>query len=348
MEPEVQAALRERLSRTTREQPEISMKVVVPLNDMPRWQRLTAQTIWTEDSESYVAIVGQFEDIHDEVLRQGRDLIIKGKHVSGESFIAMRNVFDVVRLVDPAECRVLTIQPDGSVACSEKRCYEIWNRGEACKNCSSARALENRNWMTKLEVLDGRIYSVLSRYVQCGEQDCVLEVAISMEDTPGQGIRGIGFLPDSATLQNYYRDSLTAAYSRAYLENFQPNLEKAKGVAVIDIDQFKGINDTHGHLAGDAALKHVSAQIQDCIRESDVLIRYGGDEFLLIFHEIGENAFYEKLRKIKERVRTSVLEEYPEIKVGISIGGAYGVEPLTRAIDMADKAMYRDKFHIED
>lgn len=347
LEPEVQEQLREKLSRTTREQPCVSMQVVVPVDNLPRWQRLTAQTVWTEDSDSYVAVVGQFQDIHDDILRRGQDLLIRDKRVTGENFIAMRNVFDVVRLVEPTSCRVLNIREDGSVAPGPKRCYEIWNRGDACKNCTSAQALNNKNWMTKLEVLEGRIYSVLSRYVRCGERDCVLEVAICMEDSAGQALRGVGFLPDSATLQNYYRDGLTAAYSRVYLENFQPNLERAKGVAVIDIDQFKQINDTYGHMAGDAALRHISAQIQSSIRESDVLIRYGGDEFLLLFREIGENAFFEKLKRIKEKVGASVVEEYPGLRLGISIGGAYGVEPLTRAIDVADKAMYRDKFHME-
>ncbi len=347
LEPEDQRLFQERLLNTTREQPCVRMTVAIPMNDLPRWQLLTAQTIWTEDSPGYVAVVGQFQDIHDAVLRKGRDLLIKGKQVSSENFIAMSNIFDVVRLVEPKSCRVLNIQQDGSVACGEKRCYEIWNRGDACKNCTSAKALHNKNWMTKLEVLDGRIYSVLSRYVRCGEQDCVLEVAICMEDSVGQDMYGVGFLPDSATLQNYYRDTLTEAYSRAYFDNFQPNLERAKGVAVIDIDQFKQINDTYGHMAGDAALKHISAQIQSCIRESDVLIRYGGDEFLLLFREIGENAFFEKLKRIKEKVSASVVEKYPELKLGISIGGAYSVEPLTRAIDMADKAMYRDKFHLD-
>lgn len=341
-----QELLRSKLSSVTREQPDVTMSAIVPVNEVPRWQQLTVRSLWTPESENYVGLVGRFEDIHDEVMRRGRDLIVKGKHVSGENFLAMRSVFDVVRLVDPSGCRVLRIQEDGSIARSDSRCYEIWNRGEACKNCTSAKALHNKNWMTKLEVRDGRIYSVLSRYVRCGDLDCVLEVALCMDDSPGGMRMEVGYLPDSLTLQSYYRDTLTEAYSRAYLDNFQPNLEKAKGVAVLDLNQFKQINDTYGHMAGDAALKHISTLIRSGIRESDVLIRYGGDEFLLLFQEIGENDFFEKLKSIKRAVAESTVEKYPELKLGISIGGVYGLSPLPRAIDAADKAMYRDKFHI--
>lgn len=202
--------------------------------------------------------------------------------------------------------------------------------------------------MTKLEVREGRIYSVLSRYVQCGQTPCVLEVALCMEDAIERGKSGVGFLPDSVTLQNYYRDTLTQAYSRAYFDSFQPNLENAQGVAIIDVDQFKQINDSFGHRAGDAALRHASAVIRSCIRQADVLIRYGGDEFLLLFRQISEHAFFDKLRSIKQAVRASAVADYPDMKLTISIGGAYCVTPLTRAIDEADKAMYRDKYHMKE
>lgn len=340
--------LQERLRQTTRERPDVTMTALIPLDGTPRWHRVSARSIWAEDNEKYVGIVGQFTDIHDEMVRRGRDLMVGGAHVSGENFVAMRRMFDVVRLVDPNTCHVLNIREDGGVERSEKKCYEIWNRGEPCKNCSSAKALHNKNWMTKLEVRDGRIFSVLSRYVQCGETDCVLEVALCMEDDVERVRGGVGFIPDSDTLQHYYRDTLTQAYSRAYLDNFQPNLEQAQGVAIIDIDLFKQVNDTYGHRAGDAALKKTSAVIRSCIRESDVLIRYGGDEFLLLFRMIGENAFFEKLKKIKQAVSEAVVEEYPEMKLGISIGGAYCISPLTRAIDEADKAMYRDKYQMKE
>lgn len=336
-----------RVRHTTRETPEVVMEVLVPIAGVELWHRLTVRTIWSPTSENYVAIVGQFTDIHNEFVRRGRDLLIEGQNVSGENVLAMRRVFDMVRLVDPASCRVFNIRPDGLLEQGNHCCYAVWNRTESCENCASSKALHNKNWMTKLEVKDGRIYSVLAKYAKCGEQDLVLEVALCMEDSVGAE-RGIGFLPDSVTLQSYYRDTITKAYSRAYFDSFRPNLENAKGVAIIDIDRFKQINDTYGHRVGDMALEHIAATIRSCIREKDVLIRYGGDEFLLIFQSIGENDFFEKLKRVKARVAESVMKDYPDLRLTISIGGAYDVTPITRAIDEADKAMYRDKYGIKE
>lgn len=340
--------LKKNVGKTTRENPYFTMNVMVPINDDFRWHKLAVQTIWDKEDGAYVGVVGQFTDIHDKIASKGNKLEICGGIVPGETIVAMQNIFDVVRLVDPNQCTVLKIGEDGKIASSELKCYKVWNRDEPCQNCTSFEALNNKNWMSKLELKDGRIYSVLSKYAKCDERDCILEVALCLEDSFEKGKDAIGYLPDSITLQNYYKDTLTKAYSRAYFDSFLPNLENAKGVAVIDLDHFKQINDTHGHIVGDATLAHISAVIQSSIRESDVLIRYGGDEFLLVFREIGEEDFFKKLQSIKQKVKDSVLEEYPELKFSISIGGAYCVTPLVQAIDVADKAMYRDKYQVKE
>lgn len=340
--------LREKVLLTTRENPIVTMNVIVPINGDLRWHKLTVQTVWDNSNELYIGIVGWFKDMHSEIIRKCKDLLVQGNIITGETLVGMRGIFDVVRLVDPVKCEVLEIQDDGSIISVGTKCYETWNRTESCRNCSSYKALENQNWMTKLESRDGNIYCVLSKYAKYGNQNCVLEVVLCMEDSFDHIKSEIGFIPDSITLKSYYRDALTKAFSRAYFENFQPNLEEAKGVAMIDIDKFKHINDTFGHIVGDKVLTHVSTVIRSCIRESDVLIRYGGDEFLLVFREIGENAFFEKLRRIKEHVAVSQMEEYPDLNISISVGGAYCVSPLTVAIDTADKAMYRDKYKTKE
>lgn len=158
--------------------------------------------------------------------------------------------------------------------------------------------------------------------MQSGDQDYVLEVAFCLDDSFDKVHDEIGFLPDSMTLKNYYRDTLTKTYSRAYLKSVMPNLETAKGIAIADIDEFKSINDTYGHIVGDDALKHISNVIKSCIRKDDVIIRYGGDEFLLIFDDITEYDFFDKLERIKRAVHESKLSEYPDVKHDISIGGA--------------------------
>lgn len=336
--------LKENVRKITKEEPCISMNVIIPINGDPRWHRLDVQGVWVRGNSSYVMLVGQFTDIHNQIVHKGKDLLVNGKNITSDSVLAMRNLFDLVRIVDPDECEVLKITENGAVAPCGSKCYEIWNRTERCQNCSSSKALKGKNWVTKLEVKDGCIYSVLSKFGTCGDKECVLEVGLCQEDTDIKSELEIGYMPDSVTLQNYYKDTLTRAYSRAYLDSFLPNLENAKGIAVADIDQFKQINDTYGHLVGDAALSHIASVILANIRKKDVLIRYGGDEFLLIFQDIEEDDLYKKLESIKSKVAESVIEGYPKLKLSISIGGAYNMSPIDKAIDAADKEMYRDKY----
>ena len=77
------------------------------------------------------------------------------------------------------------------------------------------------------------------------------------------------------------------------------NMEDEAGIAVIDLDDFKLHNDTYGHSAGDAALITTANIIKKYIRKTDILIRYGGDEFLLILPSIKKHIFEDKLKLIR-------------------------------------------------
>ncbi len=336
--------LNEKVNATTRENPDVEITALVPVNGNLRWHKVFVRTIWAEKNNSFIGVIGQFTDIHDKIISRSAEFIINDKIVTGETILSMCDMFDVVCVVDPKTCEVMKVNKDGSIVGTGHKCYSVWNRSEPCKNCISATALKNKNWMSKLEVKDGLLYSVLSRYMQSGGNDYALEVAFCIDDSFEKSQNEIGFLPDSMALKNYYKDTLTKTYSRAYLESFMPNHENAKGIAIADIDEFKSINDTYGHIVGDAALKHISKVIKSCIRKEDVLIRYGGDEFLLIFDNISEEDFFAKLEDIKKIVRESEIEKYADLKHDISIGGAYDVHPFEKAIDIADKAMYKDKF----
>ena len=98
-----------------------------------------------------------------------------------------------------------------------------------------------------------------------------------------------------------YRDALTGAYNRRYYEDEIKHVKGKAGVAILDVDDFKLYNDMHGHHVGDMALITVVEVIRQYIRKTDKLIRYGGDEFLLILPEIDNENFVRKLNKIKKK-----------------------------------------------
>lgn len=97
-------------------------------------------------------------------------------------------------------------------------------------------------------------------------------------------------------------DTLTGVRSRYYLEQTLGGQVEVDGVALIDADLFKSVNDTYGHQAGDAALRTIASVISSCVRSSDILIRYGGDEFLLLFPRIPKATFQLRLEQICKAV----------------------------------------------
>lgn len=329
----------------TRENPSLQMTVLISVNGDMRWHDLRLQGIWGKNSDHYKYIVGQLSDVHEDVLLKTHGITVKGKGIPSEGLVALRNIFETVRLVNPTTRRVLKISEEGKLVETGEACYAFWNRSEPCENCSSLKAFESKHWTNKLGMKNGRIYSIVSRRVTYADTDCVLELAFNMDEAIEKAQDEIGYKAIDANLfKGYYLDTVTKMYSRAYLENFSAGLEKAKGVAVIDLDKFKSINDTYGHMVGDLALRHVAKKVKECIRKGDELIRYGGDEFLLLFFDISERDFFDKLKSIKKVVSDSAVDGYPELTVGISIGGVYDVRPLKRAIDLADKEMYKDKY----
>jgi len=116
-------------------------------------------------------------------------------------------------------------------------------------------------------------------------------------------------------------------------------------VAMIDIDHFKKVNDTHGHLVGDIALKHVSYILQNNLRESDIISRYGGEEFCVLCpytNEIKVKTTFERIRKKIEAEKIKI--KSIEISVTVSIGICTQIkDSLYSTINKADDLLYQAK-----
>lgn len=119
---------------------------------------------------------------------------------------------------------------------------------------------------------------------------------------------------------------------------------RVSGIAMLDLDDFKLYNDTFGHMAGDVALKTVVSVIKKEIRKTDLIIRYGGDEFLIVMPGIEENTFVKKIKHIRETIDNTKVPGYPKLKLSVSIGGVIsGGQPIEKAVEKADKLMYKAK-----
>lgn len=152
------------------------------------------------------------------------------------------------------------------------------------------------------------------------------------------------------------RDPLTGVYNRAYLQNYIDDMAakpsrrtRSLGVLLLDIDYFKRINDTHGHVAGDAVLQDVAKVLNEHLREHDKVVRYGGEEFLVLLEDAREGVVYEMAERLRYAVaHTPMHYEDIVMTVSISVGAvlAQVVEHdlrLEDIIDNADQALYRAK-----
>lgn len=142
-----------------------------------------------------------------------------------------------------------------------------------------------------------------------------------------------------------YHDALTGTFNRRYYEEVVHNFSGTAGVALIDLDDFKIYNDTYGHQAGDRALEVAASAILSCIRPTDMLIRYGGDEFLLILTGIPSGVLRAKLEQIRDRVHDSVVPGYSQLYLSVSAGGVIKTtdSSMGTAVSIADKLMYQAK-----
>lgn len=144
--------------------------------------------------------------------------------------------------------------------------------------------------------------------------------------------------------EKLYRDALTGLYNRRYYEDALKNRGMEAGVAVLDMDGFKACNETYGHQAGDKMLEAAVGVMRHCVRRSDTIIRYGGDEFLLLLPHIEEATFQQKLQDICCQISETRLPGLEDIRLSVSIGGLINRgEPIDCAVERANQLMMQAK-----
>ncbi|MFL0799886.1 MAG: GGDEF domain-containing protein [Agarilytica sp.] len=154
-------------------------------------------------------------------------------------------------------------------------------------------------------------------------------------------------------LESSMRDNLTEIGNRNALEaNFGREIKLAKrhhqplSILMIDVDHFKRVNDSVGHINGDKTLKQIVSSIQDTLRETDQVFRYGGEEFVALLHNTGSH----EAEVIAERIRVNVAMSPVSLNdkdlfctVSIGISSFKGTEDCKELIEIADTALYKAK-----
>ena len=343
--------LKDALDATTPEHREFSMSIMMPKGNEYEWCDLRVHSLWSDLSpEHYIGAVGQLVRLQEmpadiPILDGLADSDTADGMAVKATVDQLRKIFDIVRLVDPTANAVLELDHNGILRKTDQHCAAFWETGGNCTNCISTRALAQKTMLNKLEFTRTDMYYVVSKYLCINGTPCVMEMLSKMNEGRWIDANGTRFLLDKSRGESrkLFQDPLTATYSRRYFETYLTHMEGMECVEIIDVNQFKQVNDTYGHPAGDVVLRDIAAAIQSCIRSSDILVRYGGDEFLLLFPKMSENDMAEKNKRIKEAVADIVFTEYPTLHLSVSIGGVCGVHPIMEAIRQADKRMYENK-----
>lgn len=263
-----------------------------------------------------------------------------------EQMIAqMEKIFTVVRILDKDRLHKLDVR-NGELHSEDCKCYSFWEKGKKCENCVAQRALAMKGQCTKLEFIGLEMYQVIAKYLEVDEVPCVVEMISCLDDETLLDAEGREVLIKKFAhyRRELYADALTGSYNRRYFEDRLKEQRMDAGIAMIDLDDLKTYNDTYGHMAGDKVLMTVAEAIISCIRKTDRLVRYGGDEFLLVMPGIGLEAFIAKLHRIQDVVRNTSVEGCPQLKLSVSIGGALtNGETVGKAMYRADEYMYQAK-----
>ena len=358
-----------KVREATPARPDFQIDVPIIIKKENYWFRCTGHVVWTNENRKRSAgIIGLLKNIDEKympaairnetVIRPFLDSLSDCKCTKGPTEYCSINsmeakvlleylnkVFDAARLVDATQNCQVHIDESGKLQGSEYRCHDIWGTEDRCENCISAKCMSSKGSLTKLKFIDKCIYHVRATYVEVDGSPYSLELIDKITEETLLGGHGKEDVIKYITAHNrrLYEDILTGAYNRRYYEEQLRDMCHVSAVAMLDMDGFKAVNDTYGHPVGDLALKQIVSAIKNSVRKTDLVIRLGGDEFLVVFRDIPFHVLQKKLGTIKSCVEKTVLPDYPQLRFSISIGGSYGPGKTSDLMNVADKLLYQAK-----
>ncbi len=158
----------------------------------------------------------------------------------------------------------------------------------------------------------------------------------------------------SSNLEYYKKksriDDLTKIFNKAtFMDLLRDEIKRSimldysLALLIIDIDNFKRVNDTYGHLAGDAVLKVLGSALSDSLRQNDIVARFGGEEFIVLIPRVNEEQALNVANKLREKIARTEYENIPPITISIGCSLYKPHETIETFIDRADIALYNAK-----
>ncbi len=232
-----------------------------------------------------------------------------------------RALYPVVRMLD-----------EQSVA-EESFCL-LYGAECPCMRLVCQDVLKSRTDSTKMLRMGDQHHMATARYVEVDEEPHVILYAqpfnIPCDETSQQDL--------------LWHDALTGVYNRRYYEDSLRNERIDAGVAVIDLDDFKLVNDTHGHHVGDEALRAAVDAMRTAVRDGDIIVRTGGDEFILVMPGIHAESLGQRLREVASKVSQASVPEFTQMHLTVSVGGTMtDGQTVDAAVRKADRLMYEAK-----
>lgn len=289
---------------------------------------------------------------------------IQNIHKIKDAIEYMEPFFDVVRLVDTRQTKVMSFSSKNNSITEDHICYKIWNKQERCPNCTSMEALIAGKQKEKYEFRGDEVYHVASKPIKVIDEkgeayEIVLEIVNGISDNTIFEKLGISEDKGKTTIEliadayrKIYEDALTSVYNRRYLDEFRflyhNNDQVSSKVAfiMIDLKEFKKINDTMGHETGDRILVEVASVFKENVCKKDSVIRLGGDEFVIILVDCEEEQVISKMELLRNEVKKVHLGYQEQIQVDIDWGYSYtedfriSRDYLDIMLKQADEAMY--------
>ena len=339
-----------KITQATRETPDVTSNLLLTDGKNPCHYRCECRVIWTDGAEKgYTGVVGKLTDITDDymvmenVREEGLKVLEKDRSAefSGfydrfkkcgfstdgtEAWLLLQYLqipYDLVRYVDPITNKVIHIEKDGKMWESETACSDIWNCLEKCSNCISRLSMQTGKRMTKLEVAGEDPYQVVSMYVEIDRKPCCLEMASRIDGD---------FMPDGYSRdeilssvrihkEKVYIDPVTGVYNKRYYVEKLSKMDNAAALMFADIKNFKRINETFGHQAGDDVLRQVAGVLRDVAAGKGDVLRYSGDDFVTVFFKATEEELSEIQKEMCRRVEALRFPELPGVQLKLVTAG---------------------------